>query len=103
MDMEEKVRGNSIMIESLKNAILDINDNVVTMEGAFTKILADTVNDIKLLGNRMANFEEALNGLFTQMSELRSMIENLMHTTTENNNRSRNGPETIQVTPVSHI
>ena len=102
MDMEEKVRGNTDMIESLQNAIHNINDNVVSMDGAFTKILADTVNDIKSLGSHMASFEEALNGLFTQMIEVRSMLEHLMHATTENNNRKRNGPETIQVTPVSH-
>ena len=102
-DLEQKVRTNSIMIDSLKDAVQEINNNIVSMEVAFTKTLADSNRDIRSLGNRMTNVEESLNGLVTQMGEMRYMLENLMHVTTENNNGSRNGPETIQVTPVSHI
>jgi len=96
-DLEQKVRTNSIMIESLKDAIQEINHNIVNMEEAFTESLAASNRNIRSLGKRMMNLEEALEGLSMQITEMRCMLENIMQA----NSEDPISPEIIQVTPRS--
>ena len=56
-DLEQKVRTNSIMIESLKDALQEIKHNIANMEEAFTGSLAASNRNIRSLGKRMMSLE----------------------------------------------
>ena len=49
------------------------------MDGAFQEVCATNLNEIRSLGDRVAQIEDSLSGLFVQMGALRETVENFMH------------------------
>ena len=79
----------------------DVTTNVAIMNDAFTKILADNVNAMRAVHDRVSRVEKGIDNLFKEMEVLRRMLTDLArsqsmtaNTPSVNNTSGGNGSET---------
>ena len=108
-EVQTVVHAQGAQIEVLRGTITrigdnvsDVQSNVSVMNDAFTKILADNVNAMRAVHDRVSRVEQGMDGLYKQMEVLRKMLEDLSqnqsllaNASPVNNTSGGNGPEPL--------
>ena len=75
------VDAHGTQIEILRGTIEKMGDNVGTMNGAIANTLAENVNSMRLVHERVSRVKQGMDSLYQQMTVLRGMLENITHGT----------------------